>query len=341
MSAITSKQMATVFLGIIAIILVGYTLKVLGHLVVPLLVAFFISFLLWPLVTALTRRRVPGSLAVLVALLAVAASITLCALILQHSFRGFVKEAPKYEERIHSWTDRISPHLGPFSKELQKRENLEKMGAAFADTALGAAGTVVSAVTTFALILVYLLFILVGRLKTGDRVERAFAPDRALKVRRALQNVDQQVLRYLGMKTLINLATGIFFGVTCAILGVDFPVLWGFVGFLVSYVPVVGSVLSPLPPVLLSLLQFPDELWRPVAVAICLVAIVLIMFNLVEPKLLGDRLGLSPLVVMFALLFFGWMWGIWGMILSVPLAAIIKILCESFDATKPIAVLME
>ncbi|MDY0001737.1 MAG: AI-2E family transporter, partial [Polyangia bacterium] len=287
------------------------------------------------------RRRVPGGIAVFIALLSVAACITLCGLVLQQSVRSFAKEAPKYEQRLHSWAERATAQLGPYAKELQKRENLEKVGTAAANTALDAAGTIVSTVTTFALILIYLLFILTGRLAAGDRVGRAFAPERAAKVRQALQNVDRQVLRYLGMKTLINLATGFLFGVGCAALGVDFPVLWGFLGFLISYVPTIGSVISPVPPVLMSLLQYPDELWRPVMVAVVLVSIVVIMFNLIEPKLLGDKLGLSPLVVMFALLFFGWMWGIWGMILSVPLAAIVKILCENFESTRPIAVFME
>jgi predicted PurR-regulated permease PerM len=172
-------------------------------------------------------------------------------------------------------------------------------------------------------------------------VARAFPPERAAKVRAALRNVDRQVLRYLGMKTLVNLGTGVLFAITCLILGVDFPVLWGFLGFLISYVPYVGSIVSPIPPTLLALLQYPDALWRPLALGIALVAIVIVMFNLVEPKVMGDSLGLSPLVVMFALLFFGWMWGVWGMVLSIPLAAIIKIVCENFETTRPVAVFME
>ena len=340
-SGLTAKQAATIFLGIIATLLVGYTLRVLGPLIVPLLVAFFLSFLLWPLISWLIKRRVPGGVAVMLALLVVLGVVTLCGLIVQQSFRGFVQQAPKYEQRLKSWANRVTTQLGPFAEELQKREHLEKVGAAAADTALGAVGTVVTTLSSLALILIYLLFILTGRLTAGDRIGRAFHPERAEKVRQALHNVDHQVMRYLGMKTLINIATGILFGVTSAALGIDFPILWGFLGFLISYVPTIGSVISPLPPILLALLQYPDELWRPVALAIALVCIVVVMFNLVEPKLMGDSLGLSPVVVMFALLFFGWMWGVWGMILSVPLAAIVKIICENFEATKPLAVFME
>jgi AI-2 transport protein TqsA len=304
-------------------------------------VAFFLSFLLWPLITALTRRKVPGGLAVVVALLCVAATVGIFGLIIQQSIRSFVKESPKYEQRVHAWAERITDSAGPVTEELRKRENLEKVGAAVADTALSAVGSVVSSITTFALIIIYLLFILTGRLASGDRIGRAFAPDRAVKVRRALANVDRQVLRYLGMKTLINLATGFLFAITAMVLGIDFPILWGFLGFAISYVPTIGSVISPVPPILLALLQYPDELWRPLALGIALITIVVVMFNLVEPKVMGDSLGLSPLVVMFALLFFGWMWGVWGMVLSVPLAAIIKIICENFEATRPVAVFME
>ena len=338
---LTAKQAATLFLGVLTVIAVGWVLKALGHLIVPLLVAFFLSFLLWPLISYLIRRKVPGSVAVMAALLCVAATVGLFGLIISQSVKGFVAASPKYEQRLHSWADRVSGPLGSVAKELKKRENLEKVGGALANTALDAAGTVVSAVTTFALIIIYLLFILFGRLSSGDRVGRAFAPARAAKVRKALANVDRQVLRYLGMKTLINLATGFLFALTCVALGIDFPVLWGFAGFVISYVPTIGSIISPGPPILLALLQYPDELWRPLTLGIALVTIVVVMFNLVEPKVMGDSLGLSPLVVMFALLFFGWMWGIWGMVLSVPLAAIIKIICENFDSTKPVAIFME
>lgn len=340
-SPLSSRKTSTVFLGIIATLLVGYTLHVLGGLVVPLLVAFFLSFLLWPLIMTLRRHRVPGSAAVLVALLLVVTVMSLFGLILHRSFRGFMRDAPKYEQRLRVWAEQATDRMGPFSKELKRRETLEKIGTATFNTLFGAVGTLVTTLSKLGLILIYLLFILTGRLTSTDRIGRAFSPERAQKVRRALRNVDRQVLRYLGMKTLINLATGVLFGLSCAALGVDAPALWGFLGFLMSYVPTIGSVISPIPPTLLALLQFPGEPWRALLVLLVLGSIVALMFNLVEPKVLGNTLGLSPLVVMFALLFFGWMWGVWGMVLSVPLAAIVKILLENFESTRPLAVFME
>jgi len=340
-SPLISRKTSTVLLGIIATLMVGYTLRVLGGLVVPLLVAFFLSFLLWPLVETLRRRRVPGPAAVVVALLLVLTVMGLFGLILHRSIRGFRQDAPRYEARLRTWAKQASEQMGPFSRELKRRETLEKLGSATINTLYGAVGTLVTTASKLGLILIYLLFILSGRLTSTDRIGRAFAPDRAAKVRRALQNVDRQVLRYLGMKSLINLATGLLFGLSCWALGVDAPALWGFLGFLISYVPTIGSIISPVPPTLLALLQFPDEPWRALVVLLVLGTIVALMFNLVEPKVLGSTLGLSPLVVMFALLFFGWMWGVWGMILSVPLAAIVKILLENFESTRPLAVFME
>ena len=334
-------DMATVFLGLLALIAVGAVLRTLSELIIPLVVAFFLSFLLWPLIAALVRRRVPGVLAVVAALLVVAAVVGLAGMIVTRSVSSFSIKVPVYQARVQVWADRAAQAIGPAAAELKKREHLEKVGAVVAGTAMGAVGTIVSLASSLALIVVYLLFILFGRLESRDRLARAFAPGRAEQVRRAFENVDHQVIRYLGAKTLINLVVGVLFGLACLGLGVDFPVLWGFLAFVINYIPTIGSLVAPVPPVLIALLLYPDALWRPVALGVALLAITTVMFNAVEPKVLGDKLGLSPLVVMFALLFFGWLWGIWGMVLSVPLAAIVKILLDSFETTHPFAVLME
>ena len=145
--------------------------------------------------------------------------------------------------------------------------------------------------------------------------------------------------QYLIAKTLISLATG---GVTTGILyifGVDFALLWGFLTFLLNFIPNFGSIVAGIFPVVLARLQF-DSASTALILLVLLVTTQMVMGNVIEPKLLEFSLDLSPLLVLVALIFWGWLWGVWGMILAVPMMSILKIIFENFDTLRPIGLLM-
>ena len=121
--------------------------------------------------------------------------------------------------------------------------------------------------------------------------------------------------------------------------GVLFAVLWGVLTFLLNFIPNIGSMISVVPPVLITLFHF-GSISKTLGVAVALVALQTVVGNFIEPKMMGKGLDLSPLTVLLSLLFWGWMWGIPGMLLSVPLTAAIKIAFEQIDATRPIALMM-
>jgi predicted PurR-regulated permease PerM len=146
------------------------------------------------------------------------------------------------------------------------------------------------------------------------------------------------VKRYLLIKTLVSAITGLIVGVWLAILGVDFPVLWGMVAFAFNYIPTIGSVIAAVPVLLLAVVQLGPG--AVISVCICYLATNLLMGNIVEPRIMGKGLGLSALVVFVSLVFWGWLLGITGMLLSVPLTMIVKIACEQSEKTKPVAVLL-
>ena len=132
--------------------------------------------------------------------------------------------------------------------------------------------------------------------------------------------------------------TGTVVGVAMAIVGIDFPVLWGVLAFLLNYVPNLGSILAAIPPVLLALVQF--GVGRAIAVVAVFAAVNVLLGNLLEPRLMGRRLGLSTLVVFLSLIFWGWVWGPVGMLLSVPLTMIVKIMLENTPDLRWVAVLL-
>jgi predicted PurR-regulated permease PerM len=152
------------------------------------------------------------------------------------------------------------------------------------------------------------------------------------------QIIVEEIERYLELKTIVSAATGLLIGLWVALLGVPFPLLWGLVGFLFNYVPNIGSILASLAPVLLTLIQYGSG--RALVVAAGYLAINLFLGNVIEPKLMGRRFGLSTLVVILSLIFWGWLWGPLGMLLAVPLTVILKIALTNSEHLQWVAVLL-
>jgi AI-2 transport protein TqsA len=146
------------------------------------------------------------------------------------------------------------------------------------------------------------------------------------------------VVRYIGIKTVISFVTGAFVAVFLTILGVDYPLLWGLLAFILNYIPNIGSIMAAVPAVLLTIIQLGPG--RALAVAIGYVVINMAMGNAIEPRLMGQRLGLSTLVVFLSLIFWGWILGPVGMLLSVPLTMTVKIALDTSEDTRWISVLL-
>ena len=143
-----------------------------------------------------------------------------------------------------------------------------------------------------------------------------------------------------GIKTVFSgLRIAAVSTIVLASFGVDFWILWGILTFLANFIPYVGSLAAMIPPILLTFLQY-DEPWKGVLVATLLIGAQLVTGNLLEPRLAGQKLGVSPIMILLALAFWGWLWGVTGMILAVPIVVIIKIVLENIEQTKPIAELI-
>ena len=150
----------------------------------------------------------------------------------------------------------------------------------------------------------------------------------------------KNVNRYVGIKTLVSLATGLLAGTACGVIGVDFPVLWGLIAFIMNFIPNIGSVMAAIPPVLLAILQPGLGLGDAALVAGAYTVINFGIGSALEPKLMGRSLDLSTLVVFISLIFWGWVFGAVGMLLSVPITMVIKIALETSPTTRPIAILL-
>lgn len=190
------------------------------------------------------------------------------------------------------------------------------------------------------MVLLYLIFLLIEE-STFSRKIKAMYPDQKKynRVNGLVNKIDKSISNYIALKTLVSLLTGFLSYFVLLIIGVDAPLFWAFLIFVLNYIPSIGSLIATIFPTIFALLQFGD--FTPAILVLAIVgAIQLIVGNLIEPRLMGNSLNISPLVVFLTLALWGVMWGITGMLLSVPITVILIIIMSEFSDTRPFAILL-
>lgn len=312
-------------------------LKLAGELLLPFLVAVFLSILAAPLVLWLERRGIPPGWAVTVAMIAVLGVLVGFGALVTGSLAGFDEALPGYRSALDTVFDDLVLHLGSLGIDVEAamREQAIEPGMV-----LGMAGSfmgnLIAALSNTTLVLLTMVFIL---------LEVAGFP---AKLRAALGKVDlseaveimAEVQRYLVLKTAVSAATGVCVALLLLAVGVDFAVLWGLVAFLLNFIPNIGSILAAVPAMAVAMVQPGLGPLSMLVVGLGYLVINMVIGNIVEPQLMGRRLGLSPLVVFLSLVFWGWVWGSVGMLLSVPLTIVVRIVLERSHELRWIAVLL-
>ncbi len=201
-----------------------------------------------------------------------------------------------------------------------------------------AVGRIAQFVSTTFLVFLIMIFMLGEATVFPAKVRYVFGDEVADEDR--LAKVVAEVQTYLGIKTVVSLATGLILGAWCYVMDLDFPILLGLVAFVLNYVPTVGSIIAAVPAVLLSLILH-GTLAHALVVSGGYVVVNTLFGNILEPNLMGRRLGLSTLVVILSLLFWGWAWGPLGALLSVPLTVVVKIWLENTHDLRWVAILLD
>jgi AI-2 transport protein TqsA len=304
-------------------------------ILVPFALALFIAVLTLPILLWLRRKSVPGPLAVLAAVLVDVAVFGLIILLAIQSFGDFQDRYPRYRSRFRglwaTWNDALqsSPMGSLISVDLIDPGRVFDI----VGSTLSGVASVLSGAFLVTLILVFILSeATIFPLKFRAISRRGGTPRRIGKIVREVQ-------QYLTIKTLVSLATGVLIGLWAWSMNLDFPVLLGIIGFVLNYIPTIGSVIASIPAVLLALIQY--SVGQAVIVAIGYAVINVIFGNFIEPSLLGRRLGLSTLVVILSLLFWYWVWGPIGAVLAVPLTMVLKIMMENTEDLRWGAVLLD
>jgi AI-2 transport protein TqsA len=334
------NKVITACLVIIVIFIGGVVLRLAKPVLFPFFLAVFLSFVLAPLQDFLTRLKVPRLISIIFILILTFFILYLLGSLIYSSGKSFASELPKYSQKIDSILTSFQERYNLSGPEWQTIDWVRQFDLSkTAGILLDALGPFLSFVSNIFLILIFLIFIMAGRGQVIPKIQRSFNEKRASKVSQVIHNIDSQIQRYLAIKTVVSFFTGLFALIVLVLFGLDFAILFGFLTFVLNYIPNVGSFFATGFPVIIAFFQF-DSAWPAFWILIILTLIQQLMGNFIEPRLMGEGLGLSPLVILFFLFFWGWLWGIPGMILSVPIAAIVKIVCSNIPELDFIAVFM-
>ncbi len=325
------------FVGACGVIVVA-GLRAAGSILVPFALALFLAILTLPITVWLQNKRVWSPLAIVVGVLINLAIFGLIVFLGATSASEFQTEYPRYVNRLYSlwfsWVERLQ-ELGFPAGDLVALDFLDpgRVVNLLRSTLQGVASFVSG---TFIVVLV-LLFTLAEATVFPQKFVAIMGRERGSA--RRLQKIVHEVQVYLGIKTLVSLATGVLLGVWAWAMGLDFPVMLGVMAFVLNYIPTIGSVLASLPAMLLGLIQYDPV--HALLVGTGYVVVNVLFGNIIEPNLMGRRLGLSTLVVLLSLLFWGWVWGPVGMLLAVPLTMVVKIWLENTEDLRWVAILLD
>lgn len=319
-----------------------YLLKELAPVLRPLLLAVFLAYVIIPVQAGLARRtsRVVGYL--LLGLLVTAACVLLAALTAR-SAADLAADLPRHTERIKGVIDQLrqTAERWPWLAELTRDTSgaADVGGAQLRDVATAVAGTAADVLGQGMIAGVYLFFLLLEAANFPARIRASFEPARADQVLAVVDRINVAIAGYLRAKVLSSLFLAVPVIVILWAFGVQSALLWGVLTFLFNFVPYVGSAITWTGPTLLAFLSL-EPGWRPITVAGLLLADHLLSANLIEPSLTGKAVDLSPVVILFALAFWGTCWGLEGMLLAVPLTVVLRIVLDNLPATRPVARLM-
>lgn len=325
-------------------VLILYLLKVLSSILIPLVLALLIAMMFQPLVAFLQKFKTPKILIFPVVTIITLAILFLIYTILNETITSIISNQDylinRLSVKLQYMVDWVNNAFGTnyvidksslrFSKLLDST-NLSNFVGSVAN-ALG------SFTGSFIMFTLYYIILLVGMTEYDKYLSYVKGESEAGFIE-DVNTIQSSIFSYMMIKTMISLSTAILVYITCLLFNLDFAFFWAFLAFLLNYIPTIGSITASIPPVLMAFIQF--DSFQPVFfLLIAIASIQIIMGNLIEPIIMGDRLKLNTLTVIFGLVFWGYIWGVPGMIVSIPLLVLLKLIFEHFPSTQIFARIM-
>ena len=335
-----------VIIGLLAVLTVFVTcvmLKLGPNVFIPLVIAWFLSYMMSPAVRFFARRKVPPALTTLVLIAFLLCVAGLAGYFFKELIAGQADRYALYYDRLQEIWDRLTAQFSFLSVELDaKNVSLSDVQKMFFKVYY----PVAHAVSYTVMALFFLMFMLIGSPYIEDKICAAF-PERSAHVLKVLDAISGQITRFISVMTAISAVTGVMTWLALSWIGVDFAPMWGVLAFLLSFIPKVGGAVASIPPIFVAFVQFQSALGASVLgvsprVIATVAAILLVQTcaSVVMTMLMGGRMKLSPVVILISLLVWSSVWGAAGALLSIPIAATFKIICDNVERLRPIGILM-
>jgi len=322
-----NNQLITISLTLIAIISVAFALYFTRPIMIPFILALFVRILIDPIIDFQTKNlRVHRIVAIIVSIFIIIGLFVIIIPIIIDSLAIFLKSADDYNFKVLLLIETVINKLQYFDIEVNKEIIRESfLSLPFLDWASSALSNGANFVAKFFLVVIMTLFLLVG--STGAKKSQTW------------ENINNQVKKYIFVKFITSAFTGIIAGSIYWFLGLDLAMIFGTLTFLLNFIPTFGSIVAILLPLPVAFLQFDDP--AIIIMVIILPSIVhMIIGNVIEPKMFGQAFDLHPVTIIVALISWGMLWGITGMLLAAPLTAIMRVSFNHFDTTRPFALLL-
>lgn len=356
------------FIAVIGLTVIGMVLKELSNIFIPFVIAYFLFFVFAPLNSQLKRIKIPLFAIILLDITITFLFSWGISKIIIDSFLSFGESLPIYESKLNTIVSSTAASIGitdqfftdfSFQNILSKINYSTLVGGVFTST--------FSVMGNILFILFFFVFVISGHdslyeviknryveIKSKMKIkmlreelavnEKDVLGDSSVdgrineikkseesKISETFKSITDQIQRYVITKIGMNLGAGVTIGVVLSIFGLDFAIIWGVLVFLFNFIPTIGSAVALIAPVLMALIQS-ESVSYALLIAAVIAGLQTVFFNLLEPMIIGKRLNLNPVVILFSVLIWGFIWGIVGMLLSVPLTAIIKIVISNSES---------
>ena len=351
-----SHHIFTILL-VLAIITGGFVLKIAQNVILLVFISVLLAFVFYPIVKKLNQSiHIPSTISVIISVFIFVILFMLLFSILFISGSKVIENYPNYEakflslyknfeenfvdSKIETIMKALDANYKPDESFFKKIWDALKVGELLKTFTFSTSSSIISFFKNFFTVLLLMVFLLIEMKNGNEKIEMMFEGKRKTSVHNMVSKTIKEVVHYLSIKFFISFATSILVFILLMIMKIDFAIIWAFLAFVMNFIPTFGSIISVGITSLFALIQyFPN----PIPMFVVLIGMTAINFtlgNIIEPKIEGDNLDLSPFIILVSLLFWGWMWGFVGMILSVPIMVILKIICENFKILHPIAILL-
>ncbi|MBR4437145.1 MAG: AI-2E family transporter [Spirochaetia bacterium] len=336
-----NKAFSTLF--VLVFMVVGiFFLKSTAAVFAPIVFAVMISFMLFPVMQKMEKHHIPRILAVIIIMSVLAVVVYFIVIIAQNSFNLFINNYPRYLQQFQEiYYD--------FSNKLIEKFELQVQPDIFASTnwprlvqtyVISFSSSISKMAGYTLLIFIFMFFLFLEYPYLNEKIKDAFSFREAKKFNIISTRILYLVGRYFFVKLIISLLTGLEVWGLLKLLGVDFALVWGGIAFALNFVPTVGSTVVVILISIQGIVQFYPDVFMPTVVFLLNLGVQQLMGNLIEPRIQGSNLNLSPVLILISLAFWAWVWGPLGAVLAVPITVMLRVVFSYFDSTRFISILM-